>query len=153
MWGRGFLFQTFISEPCLFDVWWFLSSLFVDFRSTMEISVGFYHYSSQYIGSEKQLACYWWISWRNNMQMVQISSTSLMLIVGTAGSRNWISLVRSQAYHSVLTLKLSLSVCMIVHTAATSSSTADDSTRTLTQHWSCCWQGSVSEINITGCRN
>ena len=90
-------------------------------------------------------------SWR--WQSLQILSTSLMLIVGTAGSRNWISLVRSQAYHSVLTLKLSLSVCMIVHTAATSSSTADDSTRTLTQHWSCCWQGSVSEIQITGCRN
>ena len=70
-------------------------------------------------------------SWR--WQSLQILSTSLMLIVGTAGSRNWISLVRSLAYHSVLTLNLSLLVCMIAHTAASSSSAADDSTRTLTQ--------------------
>ena len=154
MWGTGFLFHTFISEPCLFDVWRYRPYLcFLTSEAPWKFLWGILSYSSQYFGCEKQLACYWWISWRNNMQSLQISSTSLMLIVGTAVSRNWISLVRSQAYHSVLTLKLSLSVCMIVHTAASSRSTANDSTRTLTQHWSCCWQGSVSEIQITGCRN
>ena len=70
MWGTGFLFHTFISEPCLFDVWWYHSYLLclLTSEAPWKFLWGILSYSSQYFGSEKQLACYWWISWRNNMQ-------------------------------------------------------------------------------------
>ena len=72
--------------------------------------------------------------------------------VGIAGSRNWISLVRLQAYRSVLTLKLSLLVCMIAYSAASSSSIGDGSTRTLIRYCDIVLV-ETCEVDITGCRN
>ena len=76
MWGTGFLFQTFISEPCLFDLWWYQPYLlcFLTSEAPWKFLWGILSYSSQYFGCEKQLACYWWISWRNNMQGISFQS-------------------------------------------------------------------------------
>ena len=61
-------------------------------------------------------------------------------------------MVRSQAYRSVLTLKLSLLVCMIAYSAASSSAIGDGSTHTLIRHCDLVLV-ETCEIDITGCRN